>query len=577
MLNDSKFIVSQQASKNGSNWLLEKLQAEKVIQEDDEIDSDVLDESDDEVEKIDVSKQNAISREYLNDFTHSVEDPVDDHFFGIRNTNHDDDDEALNEKEEYHRFLETIWDDDDDGECNEETEDDEDYEPDFIEGTTAHLDGDEDDDADDFLIEEEVAKVNKKELRELVSECWLTIAGQQIPNEHSGSISPLLGVNKNEDDTSQPPIPRTQEQILEAIRNNTSRAISHSVLSTLVAQLFTGNKLSDLCIDGIPVGAIRKVVARQMTMALQLLLQILIQADDNSSSFSIGYNCLIELSNYRELAVRKAVLLQQNVKNVTALKHVKSDFERNKMIEEHELQRLMREVNCGQALHSSSTNDVAATMTTANRGNSSSSGTTDRNQDMPIRLTRSHILRYNAESQRSSSLFDMPILSKISEVLVQTDLAKAAVKHCVQSAATAAINTNTRFYLSGQNMTSSNPSNAITRTCTLVTMQSCAEQIQFFGTYFHVRIWYCLIPTPNYPIKGYTSMHLDYPMSTAVNRVHFTSAEDDLLLRGIVTLGEHDQWHEIQTLFVPSKDVIVLQFRYTQKTFVMTETNRFKK
>lgn len=59
-----------------------------------------------------------------------------------------------------------------------------------------------------------------------------------------------------------------------------------SVISSLFSQIMAGEKPSDVCIEGMPVSAIRKLVARQMSMACQLLLQILLQADDTSDCFT---------------------------------------------------------------------------------------------------------------------------------------------------------------------------------------------------------------------------------------------------------------------------------------------------
>lgn len=50
--------------------------------------------------------------------------------------------------------------------------------------------------------------------------------------------------------------------------------VSQSLISNLVRQIFSGEKPSAVCVDGMPVDAIRKLVARQMGMASQLLVQV---------------------------------------------------------------------------------------------------------------------------------------------------------------------------------------------------------------------------------------------------------------------------------------------------------------
>ena len=61
-----------------------------------------------------------------------------------------------------------------------------------------------------------------------------------------------------------------------------------------------------------------------------------------------------------------------------------------------------------------------------------------------------------------------------------------------------------------------------------------------------------------------------------VGRSVFTPAEDDLLLRGIITIGEHD-WRGIKNQFLPSKEEESLQFRLRQMTALSApESNIFK-
>ena len=98
----------------------------------------------------------------------------------------------------------------------------------------------------------------------------------------------------------------------------------HSLISSVLSQIFHGERPSNVCVDGMPVDAIRKLVSRQMSMASQLLLEMLIVADDKSACFANSYKSMMELSNFREKAVRKATLLQINVNNATTchLSHI---------------------------------------------------------------------------------------------------------------------------------------------------------------------------------------------------------------------------------------------------------------
>eukprot|EP01039_Chlorochromonas_danica_P005577 gene5577-6140_t len=655
------------------NWLLEKLTAEKIIQEGDEIDSDVLDESEneEEEEEQEEARGGIISSQWLQESApstalhpplaqqqqqllshphlpllqhyqtedgrlHSME--FYDHTIPVSVPNlaptpatattttcYEEDDDEL---ENYRKFLQSIWDEDEE----EGEEDDEDYVPEPVEEDAQPVGTEEDD--DDPTIEEEAVKVNKKELRDLVSECWLTIAGQPLDcNGGGGSVSgsgsdanPSVTTATNTTsavmnmETLQsmydqqisamamgsaqrpcgrgdgfnfsnsvngsipcaPPAANTTSsatpetlfpsQIGEGIhQSNSTTAISQTVLSTLVTQLFTGNKLSDLSIDGMPVGAIRKIVARQLAMALQLLLQILLQADDRSNCFASGYNCLVQLSNFREIAVRKAVLMQQNVKNVTALKHVKTDHSRNRLLEVHEMHRLMQQG--GELSTVYSENPIGNDGPSHPHHPNNEQNTVLSSDTTPQRLTRSHVLRYNTQSQRSSSLFDVPMLSRISEVFSLTDRAKNIIKQQLQSS-----NTMTTLPSSCALLLSDGSANnqSITMTRSTILMKACSDQMEKLYHSFGMRLWKCLLPTPTYPIQDFSQMSLD-PLSI-VGRSYFTPTEDDLLLRGLVTLGE-DRWNDLKVLFLPSKDVPILQFRYTQKTLITMniEQNGFKR
>lgn len=542
----SRMISSHNYQGNSSNWLLAKLQADNVIREDDEIDSDVLDDDSDDDDEGAISIQSERANNVLLGDTYravpqerrgGVEMEVPD---SERVAMDEDQADDSVEHEEYRHFLQSIWNDDEDDQTADE---DEDYEPDSADEEVVREDGDEEDDPN---IEDDNVKVNKKELRELVNDCWLTIAGQQLGDDEA--------------ETAGTSAQQSKEQLLDTIRAATSRAVSNSVLSTLIGQLFTGNKLSEMCIDGLAVGAIRKIVARQITMAFQLLLEILLRAGPYTSTFNCASDCLIKLSNFREIASKKVVLMQQNMRNVSLLKHIKPDNGRSsKEMMDTELFRLMHEVAGSKAVSAPPSSSAAAPIEEAAGAQ---------------RFTRSDVMRFNKQYQRSPSLFDIPVLSRITEVMQQIDLCRKAIAEATQTMNTRTSLTNYPLLLSRDNVASSQTASHM-RSHTMLAI--CGDQIAALHARFNMRLWRCLVPTATYPIREFAQMSLD-PLSIQ-GRSYFSPAEDDLLLRGIVALGDAQKWSDIKVLFLPSKDVSVLQFQFTQKTMITVSTmqNNFKR
>jgi hypothetical protein len=87
-------------------------------------------------------------------------------------------------------------------------------------------------------------------------------------------------------------------------------------ISGVVNQLFSGYRPSDICVDGMPVSVMRNLATRQMSMALQLLLQLLLLSDDSSECFNKCYTSIMELSNLRDSAVKKAKLMYLTLRNL---------------------------------------------------------------------------------------------------------------------------------------------------------------------------------------------------------------------------------------------------------------------
>lgn len=186
--------------------------------------------------------------------------------------------------------------------------------------------------------------MQRSEVRELVNGCLETIVGEDPPPSKD---TPLLGGDAGH-------------------RLKSSRALFH-----YVQQIFKTGNPSEISIEGLPVNTIRKIVARQMSMVIQLLLQILLL----SNSTDIEDKCfsnMMEINNLRESILKKTYVLRMTFKNLS---------------EYH------------KSLHSSQ-EDVNQS------GYRSVSSTPTKAKELAQRITRS----YRTED-RSYSIFDVPCLS----------------------------------------------------------------------------------------------------------------------------------------------------------------------
>jgi hypothetical protein len=535
----------------------------------------------------------------------SSEDEVDEHSIDVdsKANNADRDDE------EYANFLNSVFCDDDDGAKSTfsltDDDDEEEYRPQFMDSNDEDDDDDEGD--DDGLI-----KVARKELVDLVDGCWQTIAGERLqfpPSNFDGSSSQARrGVKRNrvelhsvegsndshqifepppsgegEDDsimmgsmssssrtTGNSPRPALEKPVqlsVSAVTSNPSvtrpkgpmHSVNQSLISNLVRQIFSGEKPSTVCVEGMPVDAIRKLVARQMSMASQLLIQMLLSSEDRSNCFSSCYTSLMELSNFRENALKKAALLQMNMKNLRAAAYQRA-----------QLNQHGHSVSYSKDGHYSSDS--------SHRGTDSSPA--------EMRLTRAVAGRQSKElglSMRSTSLFNVPMLADITELFGAIDLSRREMKTQIATSAAVAAPTLTG---TGSDIASVVAADADAqelfrrRSDSLIALKN---QIYRMSTppessvavLTKNRIWGCLMPSPHFPL-GEDMMRGTDP-SSLVGRSLFTPAEDDLLLRGIIKHGE-DSWGLIRQQYLPSKEDQLLQFRFRQMTApTAKEASKFKR
>ena len=567
-----------------------------------------------------------------------------------------DDDGMIEEDEEtYVKFVRSVFCDDYSGCSNTDEDDEEDYEPD-----------NKDDDCDDDDDDRDLIRVQNRELRELVDGCWQTIVGEapniaSIPtkeeyedeepvctagkatsaapglSEHPSTPPPKGSSNvfdHTEDDLDfslLSPVPALSKYYPPAAGSTaqlgsepTKTKPATSAISTMVTKLFSEHETSEAHIEGMPVHACRKLVARQMSMATQLLVQILLQADDRSESFTKGFSSLMELSNLREAALKKASLIQMNFHNATTIRNHTLDLRQQKLRESNNSagsandevaessdsdnecgmrpylskglaagnnERDMRGSTALMALGSASEESLLDAYSCGNgadleeRVGSTTAGDSGKGRSVR-RLTRSATIRDNAVR----SMFNVPILAKVSTLFDMIDLSRRNIKNRVNalggsgigSASSAnmtnsAVNmpTSVKNLLSSPNGGGSGGSGDQSIQDRVHTLYAIKEQTYTIMPQLNMRAWRCLLPNALYPLPASLIRTMD--PSTLTGRCLFTPTEDDLLLRGIMSTTE-SSWDQIKSFYVPSKEAQLLQFRYTQMTSISAlEDNNFKK
>ena len=210
----------------------------------------------------------------------------------------------------------------------------------------ATSDGDEDDGDDISGVDGELAKVTRHEIQDLMDGCWQTIAGPKDSNTSSYNEGKEIkamdsslprhtddNVERAKDSTTMhiaPVVPnqsgdstfaeacgeksidvdidtsnRTKSEATASSFSPSSSSsldaarLSHNNSQTMqkgrihdkgsgvvVSHLLSESRYTDLCLDEMPVCVIRNLLTRQINMAIQLLLQMLLISDHNSECFN---------------------------------------------------------------------------------------------------------------------------------------------------------------------------------------------------------------------------------------------------------------------------------------------------
>lgn len=678
--------------------------AQFFVPDHDEVDSDVLQDSDDENESpsnlpkpIEVlgneQKNNKNSSSSYPQMDEEIENYLNENDYTASPNHYLDEDEQI-----YQLFVQSVHDeqvaesiigisDDDDDEYDpDQSDDDMSDEADEMDDGDNDADNDgEDDEIGNELhanvVEEpeepQAYKVQAREIRDLLNECWLEIAGSKpaIPNypypsqlnssAHSQHLhgvynSPAASLVQGSDQTSNDnsiDLPSSTAQTLPD--GAATPKPSASLISNIVQQLITGQKLPETFLDGLPLSAIRKIVARQMSMALQLLIQIMLQAEDHSECFDKCYQQLLILSNLRNTAVKKARLFQMNLellKNISAssinASTVASDpqnhfnltsnqhlIKTGKSMKENEFQQILMEVapetNPLQHLshhfpllsQPSSSNSLTSQVIPMKSLSSTQPNPSINNQQQRRIMTRSSLVNQSQmTNDRTSSIFDIPILSKIHEFMMKIDLKKKDVSsELLPFRSSSLLNSHSHAHHLSMSRAHSNsllfpPTTASTLNQQLIAVLEPKLKLFKFLLYeqsikrlyqdYELKYWNCLVPKSNYPFLSYGNLLMkNSSLSTTLSSSHysllnpmtiegrkfFTPAEDDLLLKGIIEYGASDEthqqhhpqqqqrsevaWVKIQKKYLSFKKLELLQFHYHEKTLFSNhfQNNDFKR
>lgn len=200
---------------------------------------------------------------------------------------------------------------------------------------------DEDDGDDISGVDGELAKVTRHEIHDLMDGCWQTIAGPKDSSTSSFNKSKEVkssmdmnddmerttdstdictesdrvetchshdaalaesrsqnGLNEDTDKSHQTQSGMIAPSSSSCSSSDTVKSGHHSTHAmqkgrihekgpggVVVSHLLSESRYTDLCLDEIPVCVIRNLLTRQMSMAIQLLLQMLLISDIDSECF----------------------------------------------------------------------------------------------------------------------------------------------------------------------------------------------------------------------------------------------------------------------------------------------------
>ena len=192
----------------------------------------------------------------------------------------------------YSSFIQSVFasaEDDNDKHslCSGTDEDDEEYRPQSAVGSVGEPENEDDDDDVD------INTITPRELKQLVNHSWRTVTSQGKttnavtfhPISEPANVGAVQGVHA----------PSRSDDPLSRVQSNRDK----NLMSAMLDKLLSGEQADGICVDGIQVDTLRRLVARQMSMCLQVLVEILLLCDNRSPCDNECFRCLMELGTYR--------------------------------------------------------------------------------------------------------------------------------------------------------------------------------------------------------------------------------------------------------------------------------------
>jgi hypothetical protein len=257
-----------------------------------------------------------------------------------------------------------------------------------------------------------------------------------------------------------------------------------NAMSRIVSQMFTEER-PEVCIDGMPVEVVRKLAARQMSMASQLLLQMMLVSAEDSECHTQCIHWISDLAANRDMSVKKATLMSVSMKPILKTKvsvgsHGSNYHESDSTARDGSI--FPRPSNSGADAEADA-NDV---------------GTIDESSNISIaesynaRITRGVMKRTFGGPHRTTttySVLDLPLISKLGESISLVQRARhdsaSAIKQSLERS----------FTYSGS------LSNLDRQDSYSTAMTSLQNQIAGLCQRTGMRYWSCLVPSCNYPLN----------------------------------------------------------------------------
>lgn len=251
-----------------------------------------------------------------------------------------------------------------------------------------------------------------------------------------------------------------------------------SAMSRIVNQIFTEDK-PEVCIDGLPVEIVRKLAARQMSMASQLLLQLMLLSAEDSDCHSQCIHWISDLAANRDLSVKKATLMSMSMKPILKTKGNTSGSSSAAAVIEQE------ETSLGKSLGS-----IYADGTKNNMINADDTSNLSTSEPDNARITRGLMKRtFGSRTTTTYSVLDLPMISKLGESI-------ALIQRARHDSATFIHQSLERSYVFSGSVTGADK-----QAVYMTALQILQPQILTVCQRTGMRYWSSLVPNEQFPLS----------------------------------------------------------------------------